>query len=158
MPKKKGSRGKKRRAQAHKAILEKVIPQIRKTAKIAKYPEGISGQDFRLSFKKFDCHKWERWPTGEEMFGKIIPTLKDFETKQWGWFEAHKDRSHFCDLHTSSNKEPVKRLDEHFPQIDTDLLCLRMSGKMRLWGCLEGNIFCIIWIDPEHTVFPTTKS
>jgi hypothetical protein len=34
---------------------------------------------------------------------------------------------------------------------------LRVSGKQRLWGILDRNIFYIVWWDPEHEVCPALK-
>ena len=45
-----------------------------------------------------------------------------------------------------------QRLSQH-PQGDVDsLLRLRFTGKQRLWGIKDGDIFHVIWWDPEHSI------
>lgn len=34
---------------------------------------------------------------------------------------------------------------------------LRFMGKQRLYGFLDGNIFHVLWWDPEHQVYPSQK-
>ena len=37
------------------------------------------------------------------------------------------------------------------------LVELRLGGRERLWGILEGHCFYIVWWDPDHEVCPSTK-
>ncbi|MFH8892980.1 hypothetical protein [Streptomyces sp. NPDC017949] len=34
---------------------------------------------------------------------------------------------------------------------------LRFQGKQRLYGFFDGNTFHVVWWDPEHQVYPSTK-
>lgn len=41
---------------------------------------------------------------------------------------------------------------------DTDeLLSLRLSGPERVWGILDNNTVLLLWWDPNHQVWPTSK-
>lgn len=41
---------------------------------------------------------------------------------------------------------------------ELDKVCrLRLSGKARLYGALQGNVFYVLWWDPDHQVFPSRK-
>jgi hypothetical protein len=55
----------------------------------------------------------------------------------------------------SFSPEAKKRLKE----IDLDdydgLWELRVSGKPRVWGILNHNIFYLVWWDPDHKVCPS---
>ncbi|HZF13786.1 MAG TPA: hypothetical protein VFE33_33760 [Thermoanaerobaculia bacterium] len=48
----------------------------------------------------------------------------------------------------------VDRLEE-IGQGDTEeLVSLRLSGPERVWGIRTGNVFMVLWWDPEHAVCP----
>jgi len=50
-----------------------------------------------------------------------------------------------------------KRLRE-INQNDLDeLFSLRLSGKQRIWGIRDRNVFKILWWDPNHEVCPSQK-
>jgi hypothetical protein len=38
----------------------------------------------------------------------------------------------------------------------TRISALRTQGRPRLWGFLVGNVFHVVWWDPEHEVWPST--
>ena len=51
------------------------------------------------------------------------------------------------------SREAKARLDAlHFDE--ETLYQLALNTSARLWGVLEGNIFYIVWLDPEHEVYP----
>jgi hypothetical protein len=50
-----------------------------------------------------------------------------------------------------------KRLTEvELDDLD-ELWELRPQGKERIWGVLDGNVFYVLWWDPEHQVCPAPK-
>ncbi len=67
-----------------------------------------------------------------------------------------KHRNHTV-LVSRLSPEAQKRLRE-IKQDDLDeLTSLRLSGRERVWGIRESGIFHLLWWDPEHRVFPTTR-
>ncbi|HEX9737106.1 MAG TPA: hypothetical protein VGG06_34520 [Thermoanaerobaculia bacterium] len=55
------------------------------------------------------------------------------------------------------SREARERLED-IGQSDIDqLVCLRLSGKERVWGILDGNCLSLIWWDPKHKVYPSAK-
>ncbi|MGH8828324.1 MAG: hypothetical protein ACRDVZ_12180 [Jiangellaceae bacterium] len=62
----------------------------------------------------------------------------------------HYDMSH-C-----PNQAPTARLAEEYDGRD-DVCRLQINGKRRLYGFLTGNDFSIVWWDPEHEIWPSTK-
>lgn len=54
-------------------------------------------------------------------------------------------------------KDAQRRLEE-IRQADVDeLFSLRLSGKERIWGIVDRNIFKILWWDPKHEICPSAK-
>lgn len=46
------------------------------------------------------------------------------------------------------------RLDEIFEEF----FRFRLSGEKRLWGFRTGDVFHLLWWDPDHGVYPTERS
>lgn len=51
----------------------------------------------------------------------------------------------------------AKRLTECERDDATRLHSLRVNGKYRVIGILRANIYYLLWIDPEHEVWPSQK-
>lgn len=52
--------------------------------------------------------------------------------------------------HTGKRLLAIRKDDE------TELHCLRLTGKYRVHGLLRENVYYVLWIDPEHEVWPST--
>ena len=110
-------------------------------------PEGPWG------FKKLDCKSW---------WDDIYTKLCNFETMTWQEiFDVSGGRSRGNNNHEIpvSDLAPLarRRLKElHRDDIDI-LFSLRLTGRKRIWGILEGTVLRILWYDPKHQVCPTSK-
>jgi len=78
----------------------------------------------------------------------ILPKLKDYETMTWQEImsasggRSRGTNNHYIEIEDLS-KEAQKRLcDLKMDDIDA-LFCLRLSGKERIWGIVDGRIFKI---------------
>jgi len=97
-------------------------------------------------WRNLDAKKWQ----------EILQKLGDFETRTWANIKSDGN-NHFVEIKNSPNPEPQKRLTElHLDDIQ-ELFSLRLSGKERLWGILDRSTFNILWWDPYHEVWPSTK-
>lgn len=80
--------------------------------------------------------------------------LAHYETMTWA--EIENRLSHLIPRLELCH-DAQERLRE-LKQDDIDhLLSLRLSGKERVFGILEGSVLRIIWWDPEHQVCPSEK-
>ncbi|MEO5313194.1 hypothetical protein PV772_03580 [Pseudarthrobacter sp. CC12] len=52
---------------------------------------------------------------------------------------------------------PQKRLQELERDDETEIVRLRCGGAPRLYGFLREHVFHILWWDPLHQVWPSTK-
>ncbi len=50
-----------------------------------------------------------------------------------------------------------KRLEEIEQDEIALFYSLRLSGKKRMWGIKDNNIFWILWWDPFHEICPSFK-
>ncbi|MFE0219496.1 hypothetical protein ACFW0U_01225 [Streptomyces albidoflavus] len=55
------------------------------------------------------------------------------------------------------NRLARERLDLMGLSDMTKIWKLRIGGPGRLWGFLVGNVFHVVWWDPEHEVWPSKK-
>ena len=53
--------------------------------------------------------------------------------------------------------ENTQRLVEIKQDDLSQLFSLRISAKCRVWGILDGRVFKVLWYDPKHEVYPSTK-
>lgn len=86
----------------------------------------------------------------------IFQKLKNYESRTWKEIHSDKHRDHPVPINQLVNKAQ-KRLEELHLEDAGELYRLRLSGKQRIWGILDGYIFKILWWDPGHTVCPSEK-
>ncbi len=89
---------------------------------------------------------------GNCFFDKILPKIQNFESMKWP--EILGRNSHEININKLCS-EAQKRL-KHLELDDFEnLVSLRLSGPQRVWGIKIGNIFKILWWDPNHEVCPS---
>ena len=86
--------------------------------------------------------------------GDILRKLTGYESRKWSEIYKDKKRDHPVPV-SDLDPEARKRLEELNLGDTEKLYRLRFTGKMRIWGILHGEVFKILWLDPEHTVCPS---
>lgn len=69
-----------------------------------------------------------------------------------------RGRRKTCNHYVNIDKLPgdAKRRLGELKQNDLEqLFSLRLKGKVRLYGIIEGRIMKILWYDPEHRLYPS---
>ena len=61
------------------------------------------------------------------------------------------------DVATLPNKQAHERLSELGLADQTKIWKLRINGPGRVYGFLTGNVFHVVWWDPKHEVWPSSK-
>jgi hypothetical protein len=96
---------------------------------------------------------------GREKLKDIVKKAKHFESMTWAEIKAGthgergKSNNHFVPV-ADCVKEAQKRFKQLVPYkkgID-EVFCLRLQGKERIIGIVEGHIFKVFWWDPDHSV------
>lgn len=92
---------------------------------------------------------------------KIYPKLKSFENTTWDELSrATHDDGDSCNHNDSIQdltKEAQDRLDELKYSDRSEIYSLRLENTVRIWGFRELNYLDIIWFDPNHEVYKSTK-
>ena len=149
-------------------------PGIRQEPVSAKKPRAkLTDQDLKASQSKF---RWSlaladregKWAFGDEVFGedwcsKILPKLKDFEGKTWAIIANQSSgRSRGTRNHHITCSDLVKGARKRLKQINMDdlgqLYSLRLEGKRRLFGVVQGHVFKLLWYDPRHEICPSRRN
>lgn len=87
----------------------------------------------------------------------IRQKLANFESMTWGEILVKgKQNNHLVPVN-----EIIRPAQERLREIDQDdvdeLVSLRLAGRARVWGILEGSVLKVLWWDPEHQVYPVDK-
>ena len=87
----------------------------------------------------------------------IIGKLRSFESMRLG--ELFQPGSDHAKKYEVANIPPhaLRRLQEISRDDEDELVRLRLSNKGRLYGIMRGHVFNVLWWDPHHKVWPSTK-
>ncbi|MET8296378.1 hypothetical protein ABZW02_20225 [Streptomyces sp. NPDC005180] len=119
---------------------------------------GADNSDQRLSWRFAHVDHEGPWGFDKVNSGtlvEILGKLREFERftlnelrNTSGTFESYElPAAPLC-------KEAYERLDAMRRDDMTEIHRLRFQGAQRLYGFLDGNVFHVVWWDPEHKVYP----
>lgn len=92
---------------------------------------------------------------------KIIDKLSQFENTSWETIKREqygkkgKSKHHYQDIN-NINSEAQKRLID-LSLDDAILFTFRLDGSTRVWGLLDRGVFSLLWFDPYHEIYPSSK-
>lgn len=108
-----------------------------------------------------DC--WQL--SAQELSERIIAKLQQFETQYWreiksasgGKSQGNGTNSHF--IEGIYLPLPAKKvfIEKGYMRKYENVFSSRLSGKERLIGFVDMAKFHVLWYDPEHEFFPTSK-
>jgi hypothetical protein len=106
------------------------------------------------SFRNLSCRSW---------WNDIYAKLCDFETMTWQEIlDASGGRVHGNNNHeipTSVLVPAARRRLKKLRMDDIDVLfSLRLTGRKRIWGILDGSVLKLLWYDPNHEIYPSMKN
>jgi len=147
--------GKKTQAKKTPKFAAENRPVTARETKFAVAVEGHTTPAWRLSHIDWDG-PWSPSKCKEAGVREIFKRLADFESMSWTQIQSGAG-SHLVGAQ-GLIKEARLRLSHLKKEEWADhLFSLRISNKERLWGFLRAGIFHVLWWDPEHEVFPSTK-
>jgi hypothetical protein len=91
---------------------------------------------------------------GPELLLYVLGKLRGFEAMTWNEIEGRQ--SHAIEV-SQITKKAQDRLIEINQDDVAELVSLRLSGKERVWGIRDGQVFKLLWWDPEHEVCLSNK-
>ena len=144
----------------HKRVRWEEHPSSDKSVKIIENPDSFYDQTPVWSFSRCDFES-ERWSMcdNEDCLAGLMKRLKAFEGMKWRDILLDKSGrrnntknhsmpvSHLC--REAQKRYYILKLDE-YPEIYS----LTVTGKQRLFGVLDDNVFSIIWFDKNHQICP----
>ncbi len=152
----------------------KKAPQARREPSGAKEPRAkavTDDQDLKSERKPFDWSLDEfadfggKWDFTKKVFRdywctKIVCKFKNFETMTWAEIaNATKGQGRGTKHHHVAVSDLSKAANKRLKKIkrnDLDqLYSLRLGGKIRIYGVLEGTVLKVLWYDPQHEVCPS---
>jgi len=125
-------------------------------------PEGLPGSGNsheRLCWRFTHVDNDGPWgfsSVGGAVLCEILGHLKKFESMtlnevfHYGGYPG-KD----YDVDAIPNSGALARLEEAGLADQTKIWVLRCGGKPRLYGFLQGNVFHVVFWDPEHEIWPS---
>lgn len=137
-----------------KKIPKKFVEPIEsKTPKANVFPSDHCQPEFKAE----QMDKEGRWGWNSFQPIQIQEVLKKiFDSQKLTWQELRNNGSHFVDREDLC-AEAQKRLIQIRKDDLDQLFSLRLTGSKRIWGIKEGNIFWLLWWDPNHEVCPSHK-
>lgn len=96
------------------------------------------------------------WGITDGAFAMLLPELAKFETMTMHELFRQGEWPGKChDTAALPTRQARERLDTIGLADMTQIWKLRIGSRGRLWGFLEGNVFHVVWWDPEHEIWPT---
>ena len=146
---------------SHKGERQKHLNTV--TPKSIKTAFHLNEKIFRWSFE--NClweHKcWQKCESIKFFVEHVISKLQQFETMKWqeildssgGKTEGRGNNNHFIKATELPKEEQKKFIKLDYMNKFDEVFSLRLSGRERLIGVVDLNIFKILWFDANHELF-----
>jgi hypothetical protein len=86
-------------------------------------------------------------------------TWAEIEAQRVGTKDGYRRRNHSQEIQSLTRAAQQDLMKRKLPErFDETMFRFRLSGEQRLWGFRKGNVFHVVWWDPEHNVYPTEKA
>lgn len=127
-----------------------------KTPKALEDPNAYFNKTPSWNFNRCDAEH-DNWSLSccEDIYNNVITKLISFERRTWSDIINDKKHNHWIEA-SDLSADAQRRLSEKYPEYDR-VFSLRLTGKLRLIGTIQGGIFFIFWYDPEHQVCTSHK-
>ena len=90
---------------------------------------------------------------------EVLRKLGELESCTWG--ELGRVKSAGSCKPVEIDKIPTKAAKDRLVDLQLDdrdhIWEIRLSGTERLWGFRERHVFQLLWWDPDHTVWPSSR-
>jgi len=131
-------------------------PKKEHPVRISKKPHTPVLRDGHIqwSFAIFDKTPWSDGDDHRAPFVEVAALLRDYESMPWASFDRKRDHP----VGVVDLERPARDRLRAIKQDDTDVPWrFRFSGTRRLWGIRVGDVFRVLWWDPDHVVCKSHK-
>lgn len=149
----------------NKKIKTEVTLKSGKNVITAERPNSYYNTNPIWSFSKcdFDHEEWGINRNAGDLL-KVIKKLNVFESMTWGQIYSdtsgrkNAPKNNDKSINTICREAQKSLLNLNLDNLDDTITSLTIDGSTRLWGIRDNATFYIIWIDPNHSVYPVEKS
>lgn len=150
-----------------KAAKASYHPREQRSPKAVETPEAVErarlGKHISWSFTLFDSYgAWQpkKKRSGRRankgLFREVAGHLKSWEKRPLTSIFANSKLAHQIALFRLCKAAQDRLIRIKLDDQDA-LWCLHLTGKWRIWGLRYDGLFCVVWWDPEHSVYPVQK-
>ena len=110
----------------------------------------------------FDHPEWGM-ACNADMLNKVFKYLSGLESQSWGEIlsatsgRKHNTRNHLIQLIRLDTKAQKRASEINIDEFD-GLYSIATQSLMRIWGLITNGVFYVIWFDPKHEIYPTSKT
>ncbi|UYB35516.1 hypothetical protein N9A08_12905 [Arthrobacter koreensis] len=120
--------------------------------------EAINERKLVWRFGQMDTDgQWSPTNISPSELANLFDKMTSFETMTIGEIFAPGSEHGKKYAVASMPSAPQKRLSDLQREDETEVARLRCSGPQRLYGFLREHVFHVLWWDPTHAVWPSTK-
>lgn len=147
----------------------KRVPTVNAVSGDKKVPDNATtGGSYKKSFVGWTAREIDnaigenhgcRWSLKEDETIGLLKFLEELTQKTWRECENEMSGGHkknhdhaITDLNAIA-QDRLRTLDENEERV----FRFRLGGACRLWGFRSGDLFRILWYDPDHKVYPVNK-
>ncbi|MBV7437297.1 hypothetical protein [Aeromonas sp. sif2416] len=94
---------------------------------------------------------------GAAYFCKVIDRLKDLSSFTSLEFTSNRNpaiKSHCIDWETTSEPAGFSHLNEQFQSLSPYQFAISRNEHGRVHGFFNGDVFHVVWLDPDHQLYP----
>ena len=126
-----------------------------KKVRITEKPVQNSSSEFIGWNFKYMAHEQDfEYNCSLALLDNYINKLIAFEGYTLGQIRSTFNNTHAWDKGTSKFCQPVRDyIEKHHILIDQALFQLKLGQKQRLFGFIKGNIFHVVFLDVNHTIY-----
>ena len=122
--------------------------------------EDQRGATFSWGFQNLDHGgPWSWFALEGQAQRDVIGKLAEMEKRTWG--EAAGSGSAGACKSVDIPSIPTREAHDRLLELDLDeydhIWEIRLTGRQRIWGIRVQNVFRIVWWDPEHEVWPSSR-
>ncbi|WP_223539368.1 hypothetical protein [Enterobacter sp. JBIWA003] len=118
---------------------------------------GVATINFSFSFIDAAHHKFNFNAQSAAYFCKVLDRLKALSTMTEREFTADRGgslKSHPIDWCQTSEPEGFQHLNEQFQSYKPYQFAVSRNEHGRVHGFFIGNVFHVVWLDPDHQLYP----
>lgn len=120
--------------------------------------EAVNDRKLVWRFGQMDTDgEWSPVRISADELSNLFDKMSSFETMTIGEIFAPGSEHGKKYQVASMPAAPQRRLTRLQREDETEVARLRCSGAQRLYGFLREHVFHVLWWDPEHAVWPSSR-